>query len=168
MIGVYVAGASANKERARAFMARVREHSLMRLTRDWVQDVDAATVPEDELTDEQRLKFATTNLVAISHANVVVALLEEDWRSDGMLFELGYATCIRGNRVIIGNRIIVSGGGRKCIFAVPGLVDAEFYDAGLRHPNLANGTPVVDAAAFARLVQCAEDTIYTYPDDFER
>lgn len=139
MINVYVAGASRNKERARAFMDLVRAHPAMILTHDWVADIDAADIAgmtDADLDDPARAAFAEGDLNGLAEADVAVFLLEDETVSRGMYVELGYAIAVRESchefideretpRPGIKPRIIVSGGDKQSIFTVPGLVDYE-------------------------------------------
>ena len=151
MINVYVAGASRNKERARAFMDRVRAEPTMILTHDWVADIDAADAAcktDRDFDTAARLRFAEADLDGLAEADVAVFLLEAEPMSRGSYVELGYAIAVREvcGPSDIKPRIIVSGGGRRSIFTVPGLVDHEVsYD----------DVEQCDAAAWHALVQDA-------------
>ena len=132
MIGVYVAGASHDWQRARAFMDRVRAHPRMRITHDWTISVEAATVDDDQIDERQRVGFARADLAGIAEADVFVLLLDTTLASTGRWVELGYALRIRDDcthpvalPVVPPFRIIVSGGHGRSIFTALGLVDFE-------------------------------------------
>ncbi len=132
IIYVYVAGASKNKERARAFMDLVRAHPGMRLTKDWVADIDAADAAgktDADFDNKTRAKFANADLGGLAGSDVAVFLV--DLGTTGMWVELGYAICLREGEGCA-PRIIVSGGDRRSIFTVPApmLVDHEVAGDG--------------------------------------
>jgi len=150
VINVYVAGASKNKERARAFMDRVRADPNMKITKDWVADIDdadAAGKADADFSDEERKAFADADINGITGADVVVLLLDET-ASSGRWVELGYALCLRVEGTMSGvPRVIVSGGGKRSIFTAPGLVDHEVQYAPGDH----------DGPAFAILKGYADE-----------
>lgn len=130
MINVYVAGASRNKERARAFMDRVRAHPAMTLAHDWVahiDDADAAGHTDEDFGDRERFIFAAEDLAKLAEADAAVFLFEAEPVGRGSYVELGYAVALR--EVCDGGDarpwILVSGGERRSIFTVAGLVDLE-------------------------------------------
>ena len=167
MIGVYVAGASRDWQRAREFMDRVRAHQRMRITHDWTVSVEAATVDDSELSANQRVGFARTDLAGVARCDALVVLLDTTVASVGRWVELGYALrmCdeVDQSTIALGPRIIVSGGQRKSIFTAPGLVDFEHAFATVGWE---------DEDAFASLAQHAQHTepieLRTRPDDLLR
>jgi len=149
MISVYVAGASGNKERARAFMDRVRARDDMQISYDWIADVDAAAasgVEDHALTDDDRFRYAQKDLRAICEANAMVALLGDDSR--GVWVELGYAIALKEAELDNVETIITAGGDKRSIFTVDPMIDLECVD---------------DDEAFAALVALAE-AIETFTD----
>jgi len=149
MIAVYVAGASRNRERSRRFIERVRNHPRMRITYDWIADVDAAAAagPFDcDLDDEKRRHFADADLAGLAAADVAVFLAETTEAGRGMWVELGYAICIREAEADPCHSIVVSGGGRRSIFSA--LADVELVSLD----DAAN-----DAATFDVLEELASE-----------
>jgi len=117
MIKVYVAGASRNLERSRAFMDRVRKHPGMTLTHDWVASIERrrSLSGDEALWEGQRILIVDADLIGIERADAVVFLAEENDPGHGMFVELGFAICLREERKLL---IIVSGGGKQTPFTV--------------------------------------------------
>jgi len=142
MINVYVAGVSRNKERARAFMDRVRAHPGMSLAIDWVEHIDAADADgkrDQDFDHEARKAYAEADLNALASSDVAVFLAESDPVGRGLWVELGYAICLRESDGDLLRGMIVSGGEGRSIFT--SLADAEVSYAVGEH----------DAEAFALL-----------------
>ena len=140
MIGVYVAGSSADRDRVRAFMQRVRDAGMV-ITFDWIEAMERAGVGDEGLCNPDRRRYATADLTGVENARVVVVLLDDNAPTRGAWVELGYAIGLRESEGPDRHAIIVCGGRRRSIFTVPGLVDSECEN---------------DDQAFARLVQIAE------------
>ena len=95
----------------------------MAITHDWIAAVDASSaagVTDDLLHDSVRLRLACDDMIGVDLADVLVVLAEEAPTGRGMWFELGYGCALRGRLTII-----VSGGAKRSIFTVPGIVDHE-------------------------------------------
>lgn len=133
MIGVYVAGASREIERARRFIAMVERHPAMKITHDWVADFDDAAksgLTDADMPDDLRLAHSQADLNGVAEAEVLIALADGHGLepSRGMWVELGYAIAVREAEAELAepvHRIIVSHGDRRCIFSVAGMVDVE-------------------------------------------
>lgn len=108
-LAVYVAGASAERERVRRAMDAVRAEGW-HLTLDWLAVIDAAGAANEGLDDRTRFLAAHEDLQAIRHADVVW-LLAPEAQSTGAWVELGYALAQY-------LPVVVSGpASRRCIFA---------------------------------------------------
>jgi hypothetical protein len=119
MIQVYVAGASANIERAERFLERVNAHPLMMCTFDWTAAVRlerSKGTADTALTEAQRLTYSTHDMTGVHMADVFVCLAEAPM-SAGQAVELGGAL-MRKRYQSRGPLIIVSGGNRRSIFTV--------------------------------------------------
>lgn len=92
---IYVAAASAEIERASAFMQFVRElgHDI---THDWVPELRAQSVPESQLPVAVRRASAQADLDGVRRADLLVVLVpHEAVPSRGTWVELGYALGLR-------------------------------------------------------------------------
>ena len=167
MINVYVAGASRNRERARRFILRVEEHPDMRITYNWIPDIDAAIadgVTDDKLSDADRKRYAESDLNGLAEADAAVFLMEASDVGRGSWVELGYAIAVREAESDPMHVIIVSGGARRSIFSAVDLVDYELTGWADNEQN--------DGEAFEVLAELADAfarepaPIGTYPDDF--
>lgn len=109
-IPVYVCAASRELERVVTVVKALERSGLVRLTFPWWEDVAAWGVGRDhELTDEQRLQHARTDIDGVLAAEIVWVLWPEA-PSSGVPFEFGVAYCA-------GIHTVVSGpAGRRCIF----------------------------------------------------
>jgi len=125
MISVYVAGSSAKRERARFFMDQIKVHPGMRVTYDWVGDVDASKakgVDDFQLSDVERARYANADLDGVAASDVFVLLAEERPTGRGMWVELGFVLALNEQGKDYGHdqiTVIVSGGGRRSIFTAP-------------------------------------------------
>lgn len=93
MIGVYVAGASDPRERARVryVMDEVGGMDGVKLTYDWLTDVEESG-PDAGLSDEMLRQAATRCMAGVWDAQIVLALIPpRDVETRGMWWELGYA-----------------------------------------------------------------------------
>ncbi len=130
---VYVAGASAEPERVRHWMDRIRAAGH-ELAFDWLTVIALGGGHANVgLSDEQRRSASWTDLDAIDAADIVW-LLAPDVPSCGAWAELGYAVSVRerDRRHCYGRplHIVVSGRAReRCIFA--SLADFETDSDGV-------------------------------------
>lgn len=104
---VYVAGASAELERAKTAMDWVREMPGLALAYDWVADVQKHRVEggksDADLTNEQRFWLASNDASAVSECDTFWLLVPNvSVVTVGAWFELGVA-------VSTGRRVVVSG-----------------------------------------------------------
>lgn len=107
---VYIAGASADYERARAWASRLEATGLVRITGDWMTAVQHHGVGNDaKLSDDKRRDYASYDLGGVVECQVLWVLWSPH-RSNGRAIELGYA-------LRAGRHVIVSGDSRECIFA---------------------------------------------------
>lgn len=138
-LGIYVMGSSAEPERVRAAMDRIKAHPRMRLTLDWLAQVEAArargAASDSMLPIEVAREHALADLRAVRHADVAW-LLAPETPTRGAWAEFGFALTLRGWH----EALIVSGPER----------DASIFTslAPLRVPT--------DAHAFALIQRMAE------------
>lgn len=163
-IAVYVAGASARKERAAAFINRVNEHPLLTVTHDWTAFVQAGA--DARLRDADRAKEVGDCIAAIFSADVMVYLAEVDAVSRGAPAELGIAITLRILSKRARPRLIISGGARNTIFTTdfwPVMPGVEELGGWRRLPladiELEHGHEDNDDQAFDRLVEYAAHLI---------
>lgn len=107
---VYVAGASKERELVGRYMRRL-ENAGHLVTFDWTRDMDAraaAGQKDADLSDAQRLEYATEDLLAIARADLFWMLVPTN-ASVGAWAELGYALAAL-------KATVVSGDHRRSIF----------------------------------------------------
>ncbi len=103
---VYVAGASADWERAKVRMDWVRSHPGLTLAYDWVADVVKYRVEggksDAELTDGERFSLAGSDVSAVVRCDIFWLLVPHDTVTVGAWVELGVA-------IGEGRSVVVSG-----------------------------------------------------------
>lgn len=121
-VRVYVAGASAERDRVRGAMDYITAEGGV-VTHDWLAEIEAAGSSSAGLTREQRRRAAAANIEAIRQSDVLW-LLAPAGRSDALV-ELGIALGVRHDRIDPEPmRIVVSGpASRLSVFAA--LADLE-------------------------------------------
>jgi hypothetical protein len=90
---IYVAGSSAEIDRARAFIAAVREIPGAAITMDWPAFMEASGAADHELPIERLVEGAEEDLRGVMEADVVVLLAPTGPASRGLQTELGIAGC---------------------------------------------------------------------------
>ncbi len=117
MLKIYVAGASAELERARVVMEFIYDHPRMTLVRDWVKDIEIERVEggrqDSDLTQSEQAVYARKNLGAIADSDVLWLLSPPaDVHTTGAWVELGAALVTGHVRQALGlaaTVVIVSG-----------------------------------------------------------
>lgn len=99
---IYVAGSSKERELVAAYQAGLRAVGW-RISHDWVAEMNAAAVPDHELSVDQQALFAEADLLGIDKAQVFW-LLSPSAPSIGAYVELGYALGCNGVRVVVSGR----------------------------------------------------------------
>jgi hypothetical protein len=113
---VYVAGSSAELDRVKTAMDRLRKAGIT-VSHDWVACInEVGSANPAGATDADRAQWAWEDLRGVKNADILWVLWPET-PSAGACVELGYA--IRG-----GQRIIISGNHKTSIFTTSG----ECYD----------------------------------------
>ncbi len=106
---VYVAGASADWERAKTRMDWVRAHPGLTLAYDWVSDVVKYRVEggksDAELTDEERFFLAGSDMEAVARCDIFWLLIPNDsvvtggaWADLGFALDAGRSVVVSGAR----------------------------------------------------------------------
>lgn len=109
---VYVAGSSAELERARWAMSALDGYSI-EVTHDWVSSVEeVGSANPAEATDDERLAWADDDLSGVYQADVLWLLMPKQG-SIGAYVELGLA-------IALGMPIVISGDHERSIFTVFG------------------------------------------------
>lgn len=93
MIGVYVAGASDPRERSRVrhVVSEIINMEGVKLTYDWLADVEAAG-PDADLSPAQLREAAERCMRGVWDAHILLAIIPpRDVETRGMWWELGYS-----------------------------------------------------------------------------
>lgn len=166
-IRVYVAGASADVERAQRVMRKIEETEGLENSLDWTVAVVESKVEDSEIGDGDRARYAAIDLNEVEKSDVFLMLADDRPIGRGMYVELGVAqqvrhahlSAMRGGMFDLRPMVIVvSGGERSSIFTTPS------FALGRDFVNVEFGTADDDAAVsaiatFAAGVQKMEDVL---------
>lgn len=130
MLSVYVAGGSAEIERARAAVALLETASEtlpIEVVSTWIGAIEAAGTANEGLSQAARRIAARTCLEEVREADVFVLLVPHSPSGIGCGVEVGYAMALRDENPLHAPRLIASGCTERTIFAA--LCDEEYiYD----------------------------------------
>jgi nucleoside 2-deoxyribosyltransferase len=105
---VYVAGATREVGRVRAVQGYVRSAGYA-VTYDWTEGLEAQTVAECDMPDEQARAIAWRCLDGVADADVIVLCAPKYVPTRGAWAELGYAVALKRGIVVLGegNRVSI-------------------------------------------------------------
>jgi nucleoside 2-deoxyribosyltransferase len=108
-VAVYVAGSSAELDRARHVMAALRLHGIT-VTSTWLEAIEAAGTANEGLTRGQRIGAATTCEREVESSDVLLLLVPSEPSGIGCGWEAGYARAL-------GLHLVAAGRTERTVFA---------------------------------------------------
>ncbi len=126
MLSVYVAGSSAEIERARSAVALLETASEtlpIEVVSTWIDAIEAAGTANEGLSPAARREAARTCLEEVREADVFLLLVPSGPSGIGSGVELGYAMALRDENPLRARILIASGRTERTIFAA--LCDEE-------------------------------------------